>query len=728
MTRRGFSRAEPPARGQAPESATFAARPMKPQSLGERVVGGKLRVPASACSFVIEQDQQAWQFATDDKGAELTRFSMVVNSGRPILGHGWWGNLGIDLAGVRFRQRMPALENHDTNRRLGFTESVRHDQARGIVAEGRMLSNPAARQITADSRDGFPFQASCYLKPARVQLVDEGEEVEVNGFVMKGPGAVFRESTMREVTFCPLGADPETSAAMLADDGDAFDAAIVRPSENPHMTKKLTQEPEQAPAAALAVPVPNPASVDAQAERQRSRAILGSAVPEQHALALALIESDKDLPTCLLELNQDLRARLAAKPATVPATPTSDEQRAREAQLADALQSRGNGNTNRLALVTDEGRQLAEIEAMPDGADKWKRQFAVLKPDQRAEFSSEAVFAAWMANRDRVRVQSVGADSGAVKLSGAVSSLGYRNVVGSYFMRLEEVGMASWVSSIASMMTSDQPMELYKFLGAAPTPRKWTGERSRQQLTDFGMKVFNDKFEDTIEADIDDLRRDKTGQIRARISDLAGKVATLPQRVLTDILINNATGYDGVALYSDSHSVGQSGTTDNLLGATVVSADAPTATEMTNAILASIQAILGFKDDSGDPANAEAKSFAVMVPTKYWASLVAAIRNDFLANGVTNTLKTSGIEITPIVNPRLTGTAAAAGRRIYTFRTDAAVRALIWQDEAIADAMKVLGPESDNGFWRESVAFGAKRIGNGAVGRFELTARTEFST
>jgi phage major head subunit gpT-like protein len=701
---------------------------MKPQSLGERVVGGKLRVPASACSFVIEQDQQAWQFATDDKGAELTRFSMVVNSGRPILGHGWWGNLGIDLAGVRFRQRMPALENHDTNRRLGFTESVRHDQARGIVAEGRMLSNPAARQITADSRDGFPFQASCYLKPARVQLVDEGEEVEVNGFVMKGPGAVFRESTMREVTFCPLGADPETSAAMLADDGDAFDAAIVR-SEKLHMTKKLQIDPA-APQELSPTPAPNPTPTDAQAERQRAKAILSSAVPEQHDLALALIASDKDLPTCLLELNQDLRARLAAKPATVPATPAGDD-RERQAQLAtqlaDALQSRGNGNTNRLALVTDESRQLAEIEAMPDGADKWKRQFAVLKPDQRAEFSSEAVFAAWMANHKKVRISGVGADIGPVMLSGALGSIGYRNVVGSYFNRLEETAAASWVASVASMMTSDQPMELYKFLGAAPAPKKWLGERRRQQLTDFGIKVFNDKFEDTIEADIDDLRRDKTGQLSMRISDLAGKVATLPQRVLSEILINNATAYDGVALYSDSHNVGASGGVDNLLGSSASAPDAPTAAEMQAAILSSIQAILGFKDDSGDPANADARRFVVMVPTKYWQATVAAVGNEFLANGVTNTIKNTGFEIIPVYNPRLTNTAAAAGRRFYTFRADASVRALIWQDEQIADAMKVLGPESDNGFWRDSVAFGAKRLGNGAAGRFELTTRTEFS-
>jgi hypothetical protein len=117
----------------------------------------------------------------------------------------------------------------------------------------------------------------------------------------------------------------------------------------------------------------------------------------------------------------------------------------------------------------------------------------------------------------------------------------------------------------------------------------------------------------------------------------------------------------------------------------------------------------------------------VLVPVKYWAVTRAALMNDFVSTGVSNTLRNSGLNISVKPNPRLTGSAATAGRRIYVFRTDAEIRALLWQDENINDAFKTLDENSDQGFWRESVAFGAKRIGQGALGRWELACRVNIA-
>lgn len=313
-------------------------------------------------------------------------------------------------------------------------------------------------------------------------------------------------------------------------------------------------------------------------------------------------------------------------------------------------------------------------------------------------------------------------------MAGALSSLGFRNVRGQYFFEYQTRGAASWINDAASIFDTDSPYELYKFLGMPPVMSEWTGERKRQQLTDFGLTVVSKKFESTIEVDVDDLRRDKTGQALMRVRDMAAKAATLPERVLTPLLEANGTGYDGVAFFATTHAVGSSGTLSNAITVTgITDPDNPTTAEMVTVILKAVQQAYLFNDDRGDPINEDATRFMVMVPVKYWAATRGALFNEFSSTGASNTLLNAGVTIVPRVNPRLNNTTGTGGRRIYVFRTDANIRALLWQDEVIGDAFKTLGEDSDNGFWRDTVAFGAKRIGQGALGRWELAVRATLS-
>lgn len=309
-------------------------------------------------------------------------------------------------------------------------------------------------------------------------------------------------------------------------------------------------------------------------------------------------------------------------------------------------------------------------------------------------------------------------------MTGTLGGLSFRNIKGSYFAALEETQQASWIPNIANVVESDQPYEIYKFLGGVPIMDKWQGERRRQQLKDFGFTVVTDKFESTVEIDVDDYRRDKTGQVLRRIRELGAQAAVLPQRLFTTLLEANGTAYEGSAFFADSHAHG--GTVDNLLTLSTTAPDTPTSAEMSTAILNAVQAMYGFTDDRGQPCNEFALQFLLMVPPKYWQAAKAAMQNDFTSAGVSNTLKNAGVQIGLVVNPRLLGTAAAAGRRMYLFRTDAPVKPLIWQEEMITDAFKTLGPDSSEGFWKDQLAFGAKRIGAAALGRFEYAVRTEL--
>lgn len=303
---------------------------------------------------------------------------------------------------------------------------------------------------------------------------------------------------------------------------------------------------------------------------------------------------------------------------------------------------------------------------------------------------------------------------------GPLSSLSFRNIQGAYFWALEETQASSWVPSLATMTTSDQPYEIHKWLSGAPAMAKWAGERVRTNLVDYQLTVLNDKYESTLTFDADDVRRDKTGQVVRRVQELGQKAATLPQRIFSSLLNANGNAYDGVAFFSDTHSVGGY-TIDNNISTAAATGTDPTVAEMVTAILAQLTAIWDFKDDKGDPCNEFAKSFTLMVPPKYMAAAMGALNNEYQASGVSNTIITSGLSFQLAVNPRLTGDYT------YLFRTDAPVKPFVWQEEAISDSFKSLGLDSDNGFWKDEISFGAKRIGQGALGRFELAVRNQFT-
>ncbi len=62
-------------------------------------------------------------FAEGEEGEK--KLQLVVYSGGVIKGHWWWGNLAIDLEGVKFdRNKYPVLENHNTAKKLAFSVAM----------------------------------------------------------------------------------------------------------------------------------------------------------------------------------------------------------------------------------------------------------------------------------------------------------------------------------------------------------------------------------------------------------------------------------------------------------------------------------------------------------------------------------------------------------------------------------------------------------------------------
>lgn len=290
------------------------------------------------------------------------------------------------------------------------------------------------------------------------------------------------------------------------------------------------------------------------------------------------------------------------------------------------------------------------------------------------------------------------------------SILSSRSIMGMYFARLEQNPGMGWIDAVSNLYTSDQASETYKFLGQTPTMREWVGGRLAKGFSGNGITVVNKHYEATIEVAKKDVRRDKTPQLRARMAEFADRGQTHWASLMTTLLINGPSTacYDGQYFFDTDHSEGDSGSQSNditvdisaMPAATHGTTTEPSKEEMQWAILKGIMAIVGFKDDIGEPVNENAKSFLVTVPLTLYPAAQAAVQpllNAALAQNVDpNILADFSITVVPVI--RLTWTDSFA-----VFRTDGPIKPLIRQTEQeIELKAKAEGSEFefDNDAWQ----------------------------
>lgn len=309
----------------------------------------------------------------------------------------------------------------------------------------------------------------------------------------------------------------------------------------------------------------------------------------------------------------------------------------------------------------------------------------------------------------------------------AASGLGSRNIIGRFYARLDAVNALSWADAVSFMVDTNQESESYKWLGQSPAVREWIGGRQSRGFRENGITIVNKRFEATMEIDVDERRRDQTGQIETRVGELADRVSEHWHKLLTNLIITPGNGYDGVGFFSSSHTEGDSGTQDNDLVAgdvpalDVTTASAPTESEMKNAILGCVQKILAFKDDQGEPMNANARQFMVMVPTNMWAATTAALNLPIILEGgqARNNLLVSmgGFGFQSFVNPRLD----AAPTVFYVFRTDGSVKPFIRQQELFETGTE------DQSFLNNRILFGVKALRNVGTAYWQYAAKATLS-
>lgn len=296
------------------------------------------------------------------------------------------------------------------------------------------------------------------------------------------------------------------------------------------------------------------------------------------------------------------------------------------------------------------------------------------------------------------------------------SGLGSRAIIGEFYNKLNQDMGQSWIPGVSMLFDSNQESETYKWLGMAPAMREWIGGRNAKGFRENGITITNKTYEATLEVLVDEIRRDKTGQVMLRVAELAQRTNSHWASLLTTLIVagESALCYDGHNFFDTDHSEGDSGTQDNDLTGAAATGTQPTSSEAEDALMSCVTAILGYKDDQGEPMNEGASKFRIMIPTVYLKPFAAVLGADYLAAGTSNVVRTlDGFAFALTVNPRLT-----SGAKFYVFREDGMTKPFIRQEEE-GVTVSAIAEGSELEFKENKHNYGVKAIRNVGYGYWQ---------
>lgn len=191
--------------------------------------------------------------------AKPVKFTGVAYSGGVVPDYGWIGNVAIDLSSLKNPgARVPVMADHEDELNgiagSGVITVITDANGSRLVIDGVTTAATESGRLAASLMiEGHPLQMSVRINATRRET--DGPEV-INGQTIT-VDEVFENALVREVSFCPMGADPETGAqaAFSATHKDfqpaKKEAAMARTAEDEALIK--AQEAEIATLKAAAV-------------------------------------------------------------------------------------------------------------------------------------------------------------------------------------------------------------------------------------------------------------------------------------------------------------------------------------------------------------------------------------------------------------------------------------------------------------------------------------------
>jgi hypothetical protein len=177
---------------------------------------------------------------TRDEAGVPKRFSGIAYSGGVIPQYGWLGDAAIDLATFTLPDgAIFALVDHDPTQRAGKLTARLHNNQ--ILVDGEFFTaTEAGREVAGLFAEGAPWQMSVGVQ-AKISQTETPVAQQINGQTLT-VHALLTHATLREVSFVPVGADPNTTVAAFAAGGMDQAAQHRTPSKgNPPMTLEELQ-------------------------------------------------------------------------------------------------------------------------------------------------------------------------------------------------------------------------------------------------------------------------------------------------------------------------------------------------------------------------------------------------------------------------------------------------------------------------------------------------------
>ena len=122
--------------------------------------------------------------ASADNTAPRT-FSGVAHSGKPFTYKGQ--RAIVDLSTLSHKDAVPALLLHDRAARVGVGRLA--VGADGLTISGTLLDNEHGKQVAAEADQGFPWQMSAHIDPARVETLAAGRPPASTGKPSPAPSS-----------------------------------------------------------------------------------------------------------------------------------------------------------------------------------------------------------------------------------------------------------------------------------------------------------------------------------------------------------------------------------------------------------------------------------------------------------------------------------------------------------------------------------------------------------
>lgn len=254
------------------------------------------------------------------------------------------------------------------------------------------------------------------------------------------------------------------------------------------------------------------------------------------------------------------------------------------------------------------------------------------------------------------------------------------------FMEAVDAYTPTW-SGIADFVGSDQNIETFPWLGSIPAPSEFTDERKARKVSEYSMTLENKEYEQTIAIKRALLDDERYGQLNGMASKMGNKfIKWMDQSIYAKLPAGaTALAYDGQYFFDTDHSEGNSGTQSNK-GTSAL--DATT-------FAAARAAMLGFKDDQGDPVGIVPN--LLVVPPALEKTALELVKAVTISTGGTN-VQAGLAEV--IVSPWLTD---ANNWYLLDVTSD---KPLMLQ-ERIALELGFQGADSEDGFKRNTYNYGS---------------------